>query len=105
MTWQFTDTSEDALKRSLAVFAAWEPPAGQEFIGFYGNADGSGGVAIIEADSHETIARAAAPFLPWLTFAATPIVPIEQGGGGRRRGDRVPRLGELASAPGTGAGE
>ena len=78
LTWQFTDTSEDATKRSLAVFAAWEPPAGQEFIGFYGNADGSGGVAIIEADSHETIARAAAPFLPWLTFAATPIVPIEQ---------------------------
>lgn len=77
LTWTFNELSEDALKRSLAVFSAWEPPEGQEFIGFYGNADGSGGVAIIEADSHEVIARAAAAFAPWVSFSAAPIVPIE----------------------------
>lgn len=77
LTWEFTDTSEETLKRGLAVFAAWEPPEGQQFIGFYGNADNSGGVAIIEADSHETIARATAPFGPFARFAVTPIVPVE----------------------------
>ena len=79
LTWEFTDTSEDGVKRSLAVFGAWEPPAGQEFIGFYATADGSGGVAIVEADSHETLTRGTAPFVPWVKFSATPIVPIEQG--------------------------
>jgi hypothetical protein len=77
LSWQFKDTSEEGLKRGLAAFSAWEPPEGQQFVGFYGNADSSGGVAIIEADSHETIARATSPFAPWATFAATPIVPIE----------------------------
>jgi hypothetical protein len=79
MTWQFTDQSEENSKRGLAVFAAWEPPEGQQFVGFYVNADNSGGVAIIEADSHETIARATAPFGPFATFAVTPILPVEEG--------------------------
>ena len=81
LTWTFTDLSEDAVKRSLAVFSAWEPPAGQEFIGFYANADGSGGVAIVESDSHETLARGTAPFAPWVAFSATPILPVADGAG------------------------
>jgi hypothetical protein len=43
-----------------------------------GFADGGGGVAIIEADSAATLARTTAPWTPWLRFAATPIVPIEE---------------------------
>jgi hypothetical protein len=78
VTWQFTDQSEEAEKRSLAVFSQWQPPAGADFKGFYGFADASGGVAIIEADSAATLARTTAPWTPWLTFAVTPIVPIEE---------------------------
>lgn len=79
LTWKFHDTAEASVKRSLSVFAAWQPPEGQEFLGFYANADNSGGVAIVEADSHETLSRATAAFTPWITFVATPIVPIEAG--------------------------
>jgi hypothetical protein len=81
VTWEFVDASEDGVRRSLAVFGKWEPPAGAEFEGFYGFADGSGGVAIIEADSAATLARATAPFLPWLRFKGTPILPVEESAG------------------------
>jgi len=76
--WAFTDQSEEAEKRSLAVFAQWQPPTGAEFKGFYGFVDGTGGVAIIEADSAATIARTTAPWTPWLSFTVTPILPVEE---------------------------
>jgi len=78
VTWDFVDTSEEGSRRSLAVFSKWQPPAGAEFKGFYGFADGSGGVALIEADSAATLARTTAPWSPWLSFTVTPIVPIEE---------------------------
>lgn len=78
VTWRFTDQSEESERRSLNVFQQWQPPAGAEFKGFYGSADGSGGVAIIEADNVATIARTTAPWTPWLAFTVTPILPIEE---------------------------
>jgi len=78
VTWEFTDQSEESEKRSLEVFQAWQPPAGADFQGFYGFADGSGGVAIIEADSAATLARTTAPWVPWLRFTVEPILPIEE---------------------------
>src|SRR5437763_3850401 len=81
VSWEFVDTSEEGERRSLSVFAKWQPPAGAEFKGFYGFADGGGGVAIIEADSAATLARTTAPWTPWLRFIATPIVPIEESAG------------------------
>lgn len=78
VVWEFIDTSEEGSRRSLAVFAKWEPPAGAEFKGFYGFANGGGGVAIIEADSAATLARTTAPWTPWLRFTATPMLPIEE---------------------------
>lgn len=81
LTWEFTNQSEDETKRSLAVFQKWEPPAGLEFHGFYGNVDGSGGVAIVEAESAQTFARGITPFAPWLRFRATPILPIDEAAG------------------------
>src|SRR3954453_22595803 len=79
--WEFADTSEEGERRSLAIFGRWQPPAGAEFKGFYGFADGRGGVAIVEADSAATLARTTAPWTPWLPFTATPIVPIEESTG------------------------
>ena len=78
ITFDFIDSSEEGERRSLAVFQNWQPPAGLEFQGFFGYADGSGGVAIAEADSAATIARATAPFVPWLQFEARPILPVEE---------------------------
>ncbi len=81
VTWEFIDTSEEGERRSLALFEKWQPPDGAEFKGFYGFANGGGGVALIEADSAATLARTSAPWTPWLRFTATPIVPIEESSG------------------------
>lgn len=78
VTWEYSDTSEEGNRRSLDVFSKWQPPAGAEFKGFYGFADGGGGVAIIEVDSAATLARTTAPWTPWLAFTVTPILPIEE---------------------------
>jgi Protein of unknown function (DUF3303) len=78
-TWGFhPGNSEEAIQRNLAFFSQWQPPAGFEFKGFWGNADNSGGVAIVEADDAASIAKATAPFTPWLKFSITPILPIEE---------------------------
>lgn len=80
VVWEVSDGSEEAERRSLAVFANWQPPEGADFKGgFYGFADGSGGVAIVEVDSVATLTRTVAPFTPWLSFTTTPILPIEEG--------------------------
>jgi hypothetical protein len=76
--WEFIDQSEDSNRRSLTVFQQWQPPAGADFKGFYGFADGTGGVALIEVDSASTLAKTTAPWTPWLRFVVTPIVPIEE---------------------------
>ncbi|MFN8187719.1 MAG: DUF3303 family protein [Gaiellales bacterium] len=78
VTWQFTDQTEESERRTLAVFSRWQPPAEAQFQGFYGFADGTGGVALIEVDSAQTLARVTAPWTPWLAFEVTPIIPIEE---------------------------
>jgi hypothetical protein len=78
VTWEFIDQSEESERRSLSLFAQWQPPVGADFQGFYGFADGSGGVALIEADSAATLSRTTAPWVPWLRFTVTPIIPIEE---------------------------
>ena len=78
VSWEFIDNTEEGQRRSLAIFSKWQPPAGAEFKGFYGYADGTGGVAIVEADSAATIGRTTAPWTPWLRFTITPILPIEE---------------------------
>ena len=78
MTWEFIDSSEEGGRRSLKVFQNWQPPAGANFIGFYGYADGSGGCAILEVDSFQTLAKTTAPFTPWIAFEAKPILPVQE---------------------------
>lgn len=78
ITWEFTDSSEAGEKRSLDVFGHWQPPEGAVFQGFYGYADGTGGAAIVESDSAAALARAVLPFIPWLRFKLTPILPVQE---------------------------
>ena len=71
------DISEGGQKRSLHAFSKWTPgPA--EFKAFYGFADSTGGVALVEAASAADLAKTFAPWTPWLRFTARPIVPIEE---------------------------
>ena len=78
VTWEFIDATEDSERRHVAVFAQWTPPAEANFQAFYNHANYSGGVAIVEVDDTTTLARTMAPWLPWLRFTATPIVPVQQ---------------------------
>lgn len=64
--------------RHSNFYDAWVILEGFEFQGFWGFADGSGGVAIVEVDSPTTLAQATAPFTPWLRFTTTPILPVEE---------------------------
>jgi Protein of unknown function (DUF3303) len=57
VTWEFIDTRDESERQGLAMFGKWQPPAGGDFKGFYGFVDGTGGVAIVEADSASKIAR------------------------------------------------
>ena len=79
--WEFIDTSEAGEKRSLEVFSKWQPPEGAQFQAFYGYADGTGGFAIIEADSAAALAKASAPFTP-LAEVYGQAHPAHRGGGG-----------------------
>lgn len=77
LTWDFTDTSEEAEAKTLQLFSKWQPgPA--TFHGFYGYADGGGGVAIIEAADAATLAKTVAPWTSWLSFEVRPILPIQE---------------------------
>jgi hypothetical protein len=78
VTWEFSDASESGGKRSLAAFQNWQPAEGAQFKEFHAFADNSGGVAIVEVDSHATLARITAPFNPWLRFSAKPLLPIQE---------------------------
>ena len=77
-TWDFVDATEDGERRHVALFAQWQPPAGVDFQAFYINADYSGGMAIVDADSPATLARTMAPWLPWLRFTVKPNKPTAE---------------------------
>jgi hypothetical protein len=76
VTWRFHETDDQV--ESLKYFQQWQPPAGVEFKGFFGYADGSGGCAIVEAHDVAALARTTAPFTAWMRFEIRPILPIEE---------------------------
>lgn len=71
-------TSEERDKRTLALFAKWQPPGGYEFKAFYDYADGDGGLAIVEAASAEAMLEAHAPWAAYFEFRIRPIVETDR---------------------------
>ena len=67
--------TEESQKRSLALFASWQPPF--EFKAHYARVDGRGGVAIVEADDAAVLLEGISPFTPFFDFDVTPLVEIE----------------------------
>lgn len=76
--WEFTHTSEERQKRTLSMFSQWQPPEGADFQGWYGYADGRGGVAIVDVDSEATLQRTIGPWAPFMRFTPRPILPIQE---------------------------
>ena len=77
VTWEFIDSTEAGQKRSLQLFSKWQPGPGK-FQGFYGFADGGGGVALVEAASAAELAKTMAVFTPFLKFTTRVTVPIQE---------------------------
>ena len=77
VTWDVIDASEINEKRTLQLFSKWQPGPGK-FQAFYGFADGSGGVALIEAGSAADLAKTLAPWTPFLEFTTRVILPIQE---------------------------
>jgi len=67
--------SEESEKRGLQLFTNWQPPF--EFKAHYERGDGKGGIAIIESDDAGKILEGIAPWVPFLDFEVTPVVPVE----------------------------
>ena len=72
------DVTEEKEKRSLSLYSNWKPPAGYEFKAHYALADGTGGVAIVEANSTEALLEAHTPWGPFFEFRAVPAVEIDK---------------------------
>jgi hypothetical protein len=68
--------SEESEKRSLALFAAWQPPF--EFKAHWARADGSGGIAVVESDSAATLLEGVAPWQPFFHFDISPVLGVEE---------------------------
>jgi hypothetical protein len=77
VAWDFIDPSEAGQKRSLQLFAKWQPGPAQ-FQAFYGFADGDGGVALVEAESAADLAKTVAAWTPFLKFTMRVILPIQE---------------------------
>jgi Protein of unknown function (DUF3303) len=67
--------SEDAQKRSIALFTNWKPPF--EFKAHYARSDGNGGVAILEAADPSSVLEGIAPWTPFFEFEISPAVDIQ----------------------------
>lgn len=73
--------TEESDKRTLKLFTSWQPPSGVEFKGFYDYADSSGGIAIVESNSAESLYETMAPWATYFTFTCRPIIATEQSAG------------------------
>lgn len=71
-------TSEATVKRVTNLFVNWQPPKGYTIKVHYSFADGSGGMALVEASSEAALYEATLPWLPFLEFRVVPIVEIEK---------------------------
>ncbi len=71
--------SEDAAKRSLAVFSGWTPSPSSTFHQFVQRVDGEGGFAFVESDSPEDILRDVSKFTPWIKYEIFPVIDMAAG--------------------------
>jgi hypothetical protein len=71
--------NEAAVKRSLAVFGKWAPPADATFHQFLYRVDGTGGCAVVETDNPASVSEGPAKFGPYFDFQVIPVMDITEG--------------------------
>src|SRR4029077_16427402 len=69
---------EAALRRGLAVFGKWTPPASTTYHQFVGRVDGGGGFAVVETDDPSDVADVTAKFGFVADYRIYPVVDIDK---------------------------
>lgn len=69
--------NEEALRRAMALFSKWQPPAGTTFHQFVGRVDAGGGYAIVETDDPSELLSGTAKFAPLNEFEIHPVVDMD----------------------------
>jgi hypothetical protein len=70
--------TEESQKRLTDLFVGWQPPKGFAFKAHYALADGTGGIALIEAESEAALYEGAVPWSPFIEFRTVAVVEIEK---------------------------
>ena len=72
------NTTEESQSRALKLFTNWTPPETYTFKAHYTNADGSGGLALVETDSAAAALQVHGAWAPFFDFKLVPIIEIDQ---------------------------
>ena len=70
--------NEEALRRALALFSKWQPPAGTTFHQFVGRVDAGGGYAIVETDNPAELLDGTSKFIAFNEFQIHPVVDMAE---------------------------
>ncbi|ORA13336.1 DUF3303 domain-containing protein [Mycobacterium asiaticum] len=70
--------NEISLRRGLAVFSKWAPPASSTYHAFLGRVDSGGGFALIETDDPADLVDVSAKFTFIADYQIHPVVDIDQ---------------------------
>ena len=68
--------NEEGVRRALALFSKWQPPAGTTFHQFVGRLDGEGGFAVVETDNPAELLDGTSKFAPYNQFQIHPVVDM-----------------------------
>lgn len=71
--------NHDDIKKTLATFAKWQPPADQNFVQFLARVDNQGGYAVVETDNPAGIIDGPSKFVTFNEFEVIPVVDIAEG--------------------------
>jgi hypothetical protein len=78
--------NEESLRRGLAVFAKWTPPASTTYHQFVGRLDGCGGFAVVETDNPSDVADVTGKFAFIADYQIYPVVDIDKSAGALQEG-------------------
>ena len=73
-----SEGNEAATVRILEMFSKWSTPTDSTFHQFLGRLDGSGGFAVVETDSPDSLGDAPSKFSPYLEFEIIPVADIAE---------------------------
>jgi len=71
--------NEASIRRALAVYSKWKPPASLKFLQFVSRLDGTGGFSVVETDNPMDLAHGPSRFGFFAEYQIYPVVDIVEG--------------------------